>query len=73
MAKEKSAKKDNNKKTEKTVKVSKRINFETGIYENLQLVAGAKGTNVSDYVNDLLRKKFKKIDDNTPVSELRKL
>lgn len=73
MAKEKTTKKANSKKTEKIEKVSKRINFETGIYENLQLVAGAKGISVSDYVNDILRKKFKKIDDNTPVSDLRKL
>ena len=54
-------------------KMSKRIYFEKDIYENLQTVAGVKGISVSDYVNNLLRKKFAKIDDATTLADLKKL
>lgn len=54
-------------------KESRRIYFEKDIYENLQTVAGVKGISVSTYVNDLLRKKFAKIDDKTTIAELKKM
>ena len=54
-------------------KESRRIYFEKDIYENLQTVAGVKGISVSKYINDLLRKKFAKIDDKTTIAELKKM
>ena len=66
-------KKLQNVNNEKIKKVSKRISFEIGIYENLQLVAGAKGISVSDYVNDILREQFKEINNNTTYAELKKI
>lgn len=61
------------KKENTTKKESRRIYFEKDIYENLQTVAGVKGISVSEYINNLLRKKFAKIDDATTLAELKKL
>lgn len=62
-------KKQNNTKE----KESRRIYFEKDIYEKLQTVAGVQGISVSKYINDILRKKFAKIDDKTTIAELKKM
>lgn len=54
-------------------KESRRIYFEKDIYENLQTVAGVQGISVSKYINDLLGKKFAKINEKTTIAELKKM
>lgn len=51
-----------------------RINLDEDVAEKLSWVVSAKGLkNESDYLNDLLKKKFEKISKKSTIEELEKV
>lgn len=61
------------KPNKKNEKVQKRINLDVEVYEKLLAVSGAKGIKSADYINDLLKEKFKNISNKSTLEQLKKI
>lgn len=59
------------KKNEKTHQIKITLNRET--FENLTTASAFAGTSKSVYIEKLLQKKFKKIDDSTTKADMKKI